>query len=210
MPIPSLVSVHISYPAIDPAPLRYVTKLTCTAISVADLHTDEGAPDGYDISLPSGSWVHQETKAVYEGGITAPVITKDFQVEGGSGPPTGIEVTWLSQCLPPYKPLTIIVEGVAYEGEGEVPVPNGSFKLTWKPAEQEWTYIQELNEWATGRSGFSYGASCNLGAYYRRVNIWPSMEPIGGGANFMGLPVILDSGAGQFSTSGTATISFRK
>lgn len=205
-----LVSVHISYPAAQVAPLRYVTKLTSSKLSVPLFRTDEGDPDGFDVELEQFSYVHQETRAVYTGGETQLVIVKDFQVDGILGAPRDIEVTWDDVCVPAYLPLKMVVEGVEYDGVGEgVPSPDGQYELSWKPAAQEWQYIQDLGEeWAPGRQGFLFAAYCTNGEYYRRVNIWPSGEPIGGGLAILNEPLVLDSGGGDFNLTGTATIKF--
>lgn len=204
------VEVIIFYQAVLPIPpLGYTTKLTCPRLPQALVHHEENNVWQFTVGLEVGDIIHQETRPIYDEGPGKPEV-KDFMVGGTTAKRvSGLGILFANSCPPLYRPVYIVVEGVVYEGEGEVPSPDGSFKLTWKPAEQEWTYIQQLAEWDTGRSGFKYGASCNQGVIYRHVNIWPSGEPIGGGPNGIDLPVTLDSGAGQFSTNGTATIKVR-
>lgn len=201
------VTVSITYAAEYPAPIRYQTRLTTPSRAMALLHIDETA-GSFEVSLPNGCTVHQETTAVYADTSQNRIQVKDFVV-GGASAPRQLQVTFDGVCIPSYLSLQLVVADVENEDE-EVPTPNGTKILNWNSVDQEWQFIQQEEEWAPNREGFLFGITCDpeLG-YYRRIVVHPSGEPIGGGYEALGLPVLMDSGGAGFNDVGVATVNFK-
>lgn len=163
---------------------------------------------GNDFSIIKGAHVHQEVTFYYQNlaGLQSykPQVS-DFTA-GLAGYPRNLRVAFEGLCPLISSSVGVIVAGVGSPGDG-VPTPNGSYSCRWNSTDFEWQAIVHLDEWAIDRAGFLIGTSCSGGLFYRHVNIYPSMEPIGGGTDIYNNAVILDSGGGGFGITGTATVT---